>query len=114
MQRKWLIDTLASFEQSKDTAMGLIYSNTDKPCPEEITDWFHGFESSPDSSIAVVVEGVSGRRRRSAEKCVDISSSGELSESSCPDPGDPVAGDRLVLCKIGEISSSDDSLSPVL
>ena len=109
MQRKWLIDTLASYEERKDTAMGFIYSKTDKPCPEEITDWLHGFRSSPDTSIAVV-EAVTGRRRRSAEKCVDISSSAELRESSCPDPGDPVAGNRLVLCKIGENSSSDDTL----
>ena len=127
VQKKWKIDVAAVYEGGKDTAMGFIYSNTNKPCPEEITEWFHGFQTSPDTSIAVV-EGVllcytvqgswltiapetSGRRRRRGGLCVDINVSGQLSESSCPAPGDPVAGDRLVLCKIGEILCCQNSVS---
>ena len=54
VQKKWKLNILAGYETGKDTVMGFIYSNTDKVCPEEITEWFHGSQLVPDSGITVV------------------------------------------------------------
>ena len=57
VRKEWKINIIDDYGPNKDTSEGLIYSNIDEMCPEDITEWFHKSQTSPDTQITVV-EGV--------------------------------------------------------